>query len=259
MRRGNKAEILRNEAGLFMGVNLGADYCAEHEWGIANLQRLLNVDPTAAPGIERHRIKDARAIAYDPKKHIIAAPMSNWTDIIEHAERTLTFYDPKSEEIVGAWSDGDFGVRFNPKFAAEEVELWTALQNGDAALLFMNTFGNPFARSGLAIAIISRTSDEILEDLRASHENTDNLEAADLATGIKERLAAAGLKYYALSPDWFPSDTGFEGPHGRLETTYPIFYFLNPQEQQKYDSGWFTVEELDQWIEGRGPILKTDK
>jgi hypothetical protein len=34
MRRGNKAEILRNEAGLFMGVNLGADYCAEHEWGV---------------------------------------------------------------------------------------------------------------------------------------------------------------------------------------------------------------------------------
>jgi hypothetical protein len=257
MRRGNKAEILRNEAGLFMGVNLGADYCAEHEWGIANLQSILAVDPAAAPGIERHRIQETRALAYDPKKHIIAAPMSSWTDIIAHAERTLTFYDPKSEEIVGAWSEGDFGVRFDPKFAAEEVELWTAIQNGDAALLFMNTFDNPFARAGLAIAIISRISDEILEDLRAKHENTEKLDAADLATGIKERLAAAGLKYYALGPDWFP--TGFEGPRGRLETAYPVFYFLNPPDQQKYNFGWFTVEELDQWIGGTGPILKAAK
>jgi hypothetical protein len=31
-------------------------------------------------------------------------------------------------------------------------------------------------------------------------------------------------------------------------------YFLNPMRQQENNFGWFTVEELEQWMEGKGPI-----
>jgi hypothetical protein len=32
MRRGNEGQFLQNEDGSLLGINLGADFCAEHEW-----------------------------------------------------------------------------------------------------------------------------------------------------------------------------------------------------------------------------------
>jgi len=43
MRRSFNGSFWRNEAGEIIAVNLGADYCAEHEWGISGIQSKLNI------------------------------------------------------------------------------------------------------------------------------------------------------------------------------------------------------------------------
>ena len=67
--------------------------------------------------------------------------------------------------------------------------------------------------------------------------------AHSVATGIEEVLKAAGKKWYALSPGW------------RDKRKQHVDFFLNPCEQERYDFGWFTVEELRQWARDEGPVL----
>jgi len=55
-----------------------------------------------------------------------------------------------------------------------------------------------------------------------------------------------------LSPEWARNLSNLEGG-----TKYPVMFWLNPQEQNKYRCGWFTVEELTEWAEDKGTIIKT--
>jgi hypothetical protein len=36
-------------------------------------------------------------------------------------------------------------------------------------------------------------------------------------------------------------------------------FWLNPYEQRKYRAGLYTIKDLEQWIEGKGEIIKSAK
>lgn len=88
-----------------------------------------------------------------------------------------------------------------------------------------------------------------------------SLDAAAKVTGIENRIArrrdSAGkggryfpdYSYFALVPAWV-------GDKKRQDTSHGVYFWLNPMHQDRYNSGWFTVEELDEWLEGRGPVMK---
>jgi hypothetical protein len=59
------------------------------------------------------------------------------------------------------------------------------------------------------------------------------------ALDIEHRLRAAGRDWFALK----------ECPSGQ--------WFLNPYQQDKYNYGRFTLEDLEAWIEDKGPIVKS--
>ena len=44
MRRTYNSQFIFNEDGTFVGLNLGADYCAEHEWGIRDLEDTFGIN-----------------------------------------------------------------------------------------------------------------------------------------------------------------------------------------------------------------------
>src|SRR3546814_19195425 len=77
------------------------------------------------------------------------------------------------------------------------------------------------------------------------------------ATGIKEKIDAlpvhygslAMKRYFALCPKW-TSPGLIEG----RTTAHPVIFFLNPAQQDKNNHGWYTVEELEQWLDGKGPV-----
>jgi hypothetical protein len=86
--------------------------------------------------------------------------------------------------------------------------------------------------------------------MKQKDEDRINLHEAAKATGIEEKVCAAlksdfgGKPFYALSPSW----------KNKQNTKHKVVFWLNPTDQQKNNYGWFTVEELEQWIEGKGPI-----
>ena len=82
-------------------------------------------------------------------------------------------------------------------------------------------------------------------------------EAAE-ATGIRQRLDAwrsgghdpdLARYYYALTPVWAPADR-------RAHPAYPVLFRLNPANTRLNNWGIYTVEELEAWMRGAGPVVK---
>lgn len=106
---------------------------------------------------------------------------------------------------------------------------------------------------------------EFKDALLLSHNDAIALRQASDETGIVAKLKATqahsqagyiegGCRWYALSPRWLS-----EKEKKANITKYPVIYWLNPEFQHRTNCGWFTVENLEQWIEGKGPIPKTNK
>jgi hypothetical protein len=111
------------------------------------------------------------------------------------------------------------------------------------------------------LAITSRIPESADADIIKTDLDHIRLTKAASKTKIKIKLDKARAArvnksgrstfgYYALSPSWLKSDR---------ESKHPVMFWLNPMDQQDNNYGWFTVEELEQWIQGKGPIPKTQE
>ena len=279
MRRGtNGAEVRRTEDGRLESVNLGADFTSEHEWGIKDLNRRFGIDPTQPAGIARNRVRqvptgisisnpDAGGLALTEVQHDKRKdrwdPIKGTSYIVSYTPfgavrmGELNFTEYTAAPIVGAWSEGDFAVHFKPDAKQDAEDLYEAFRKLDVAFLFGNTRGNPFARGGLCLAIVSRLPQEILDSLREMMLDADALNAAAEATGIKAKLDAISKRgtrgydptfgYFALSPRW------------KDATHTEVVFWLNPAQQDRNNHGTFTVADLDAWLVGEGPIPKAAK
>ena len=69
-------------------------------------------------------------------------------------------------------------------------------------------------------------------------------------SGIEKDLAKVGLTYLALVPQWDQT------PEGTRVQADPKFW-LNPANRNKHESGWYSLADLREWAQGRGPIIKT--
>lgn len=292
MRRGNDFGWLKDEAGRMVGLNLGADFTSEHEWGVKKTQQafgLIHTETnfgiarrtvTVLPGQTRSIFKDAvlePQFAFEKfgtKKDPEAALVFSYNGALRHinglkrvkgawVDTELRLQSVKDENrmrashpewtygMQTAWDDGSFGVHVRGKEnVALLEEVWTAFQAKDAAIWLGG--GGVFQRAGLVLGILSRLPAAGLENLRAGDEDYYKLGLAKKATGIEEILTAAGKRWYALTPGWKLKSTRL----GEVQTEHPVMFFLNPCEQQKYDSGWFTVEQLKEWAKDEGPVVK---
>jgi hypothetical protein len=154
------------------------------------------------------------------------------------------------DELCTAWSRGDFAVRVSNADGKQALEMLYAAatqENPDFALMLGG--GGPFQNAGLIMIMPSRLPEETVDDMAS--QDLGHLDLLDVveATGIQKKLADADKRYYALSPRWANDDE-------EKKTKYKCVFWLNPDDQQNNEFGWFTVEELEQWIEGKGPVLK---
>lgn len=276
MRRGSHGKgIVRLEDGTLLGVNLGADFTAEHEWGIKDIRRTYGIDD-ADEGVGRRQIRtfpegnlmrgsvSLKVTDYSERKRKAStdtwhglvsfryydSERKHWPELSETMVRQFELAPYGSDDFCGAWDGGSFGLL--AKDEAVVTQLYDAIVQLDLCIgLFNGESWNPFSRSGLGLLIASRVPQSVRDQWLESDRDGRRLVEAAKATGIADRLEKAGLRYYALSPKWA---TGMRGEPP--ETKHPVVYWLNPQEQDRHNHGWFTVEQLDQWIKGRGPIPK---
>lgn len=248
-------QILRNEDDqTLMGLLLGYDYCAEHEWGIKGLERTFGIpgvspDLVGLPARTITKVPPEYLIRTDKKaKTITLAPVRTWNDDVplvnrEYvAERELgQIYG--NDPFAAAWNEKQFGVRMRLADSEILTQIHTALQNCDLAIFRMAKSG-PFGGSGLALVIPSRVPDVHLKTMADGDLDQLALKAAVEATGILQRLKEAGCEYFACSPRWADN------------TKTEINFWLNPMGQDRHNYGWMTVADLDDWIQGKGKVVK---
>ena len=154
-------------------------------------------------------------------------------------------------QIACAWDEDEFALLVCGKDLVDKLQqVHEALKKGDAAIWLGG--GGVFQRSGFCLAIYSLLPESVITQWKEYYEDQNRLKKASAETGIGGKLQKAKVGYCALSPSWVFEDK-------KTSTKYSVIYWLNPIEQEMYNSGWFTVEELEQWIKGKGPIpMKKD-
>lgn len=278
MRNSFRGSPLLNEKGEFAAWNLGADYCAEHEWGIKKLQALFGISGEETVfGIDRRRVRQVPTDAVLFVQGRVRATLVIGDEVQyarkwgtpEEVEKRLTeltdrfkpwrrYSDYKTKkytvEPTTAWDDGSFVISVEGKDAVKQLkELHDALVNGDGAVWLGG--GGVFENAGLVIGIVSRFDQKNLDLMYNTDKERYEVKQYVKKIGIEDRLTKAGKKWYALSPgDVLKSRVGNAG---EIKTKYDVMFWLNPQEQSIYNHGWFTVEELEQWAENKGPVVKT--
>jgi hypothetical protein len=283
MRRGRQGSVWRDDSGRVIALSLGADYCAEHEWGIKGINTKLGISgpdkidlsnglgitdkildllklkkPKAFGLAARTMTKDYEPVhnldtkgltitsgyGKDRKNHKMwaLAVIENWKKNYFDFEnvRENYYYSPEREELIGHWSEDAFCVFIEDKSVISEFI--DAFKKKDIAVWLGG--GGAFKNAGLVIAIASR----VPEDFSKSTEDADldqfELTKAAANTGIHDILKKADRRYYALSPRW------------KDDNKEEVIFWLNPMEQNKYEHGWYGVDELKLWARGEGKIIK---
>jgi hypothetical protein len=267
--------------GTLLGLSLGYDGCAEHEEGVPQIKAALGVTMPEFPlGIAdrmvtvvpkhltfqegKQKPRDKRRKAYPVAQLVLpeawmasreAAQVSValGTTLRDVCPRELSFYgEPgdkwhtEKDDIAAAWSREAFAVKVR---GAENIQrlkdLYEAFQRKDIAMAV--PWSKAFFRGGLSFVIASRMPQDAKGSVLAADQAHQELHLAAKATGIFEVLAAAKKHFYALGPSWMDDQKD------------EVIFFLNPQEQRRYNFGWFTVSELTDWAQERGPVIKDAK
>ena len=269
MRKSFNCEWLKNSDGTLVGINLGSDHCAEHEQDVPTLKSLLGVNDSpksSVLGIERRRITqlnlDQMTFLDSKNKKTGFSALVFGRDLNRPKTKTdlpegIKPYRGKKEPtpLSCAWSERDFGVYTDTPDGRDYLRiLVAAIQNKEVAIW---TGGSvPFSSGGLCIAIIAKASEENKEVMRSCDEDVQNVEKAreelEAEVQLSVTLKEAGKNYMALSPFW--STKIKSTSRGELTTKHKLIFWLNPWDQKRNNHGYYTVEELLEWANNRGPI-----
>lgn len=256
MRKGQNQKFLTEKdmlpgsnSGKLIGISLGADFVSEHEWGIQGIQGAFGLD-SSAMGEDRYKmtlkpenlylLRNDKEVALVFHDFPIMRNQPRYS--MEDIQRIL--YLPQNQEITTAWDSRSFVVYSNKKGnILKLLEIYEAFKNKN---IFIFLGGGGFiSNAGLQFVIADRLDPSIKKAWRKAHEHKIKETKALADSGIEEILHRAGKKYFALSP--------------RLNDKNQLTFWLNPYEQDKYNYGSFTLQELKQWANDEGPIMMQKK
>jgi hypothetical protein len=245
----------------FKGICLGYDYCAEHEQGIEDIEKSfdMKLSDDSFLGIEARRLRKLplylKYVENTYKNRCYSHLIFKRDSVINFSDNTSTCPVGNFKhgiDFVTAWSSRSFGVSLkgknNPKKKLLEL-LYNKILDKDVALCFVskNQKPNPFSRTSPYLAIISRMSEEFLQDMHDYDLDCLNLKNESKKTGIEDYLKKFNKSYFALNPQWNDNSK---------TTSYNVIYYLQPFNSSLYNSGWFTVEDLRMWAHDVGDVMK---
>lgn len=259
------------EDGTLLGLSLGWDFCAEHEWGISGILDAFGMDAARYQdplGMADRQIKtipsflqyaefklkprDKRRKAYPVAMlwldHLDVEPLPSPAELAL-CQFGLRFYSDTNrnrhpaDTTMVTWDRNGFAILSREQDIAHLRQLNEAFLTKDIAI--GTPPGHAFSRGGLHLMVLSQLTQEQQDNVLEADIARRKLNAAAEATGIRTELEAAGKRYYALSPDWLDHEQQEE-----------VIFYLNPQEQRANNHGWFTADELRSWIKGCGPVPK---
>lgn len=236
-----------------VGFSLGSDSCAEHEVGTKGLARSFGYNCAAEAGVaSRHitRLPDTFAAVDvtvdDEPCFLVTSNLPKAQFYIDNRQGELQFggtFWVNPSNTTAAWDENHFAILSRGEDIAHLRELGAAFQRKD--IMAGGLLKEMYAVRGLTYAIASRVPPPLLEAMQQELDD-EVLRAAILEkSGIHAKLRKAGLHWYSLSTTIWAD-----------KSKTSIRVWLNPENQRIHDFGWFSLEELEQWAQGTGPIMK---
>lgn len=269
MRKSFNGEWLKNENGQFVGVNLGADYCSEHEQGIAELKSIFGIednDSNLVMGIERRKVliftaEDLNILDSKNKKtgftYLGVKQKFQKVESKKDISTEVKHYRGKKDVTMlsCAWSEDGFAIYSETKEGRQNLrELAAAFKSKDVSI--WTGGGGPFKNAGLCIAIPSLVAEEDKRTMYSSdldqHEIVLAAEEIESQVQLLKTIKGSQKSFYSLSPKWASSIQSTA--RGEIKTKYRLIYWLNPMDQKNNNYGYYTVEELLEWADNKGPI-----
>jgi hypothetical protein len=265
MRRGYQEFGIIEEDGIFYGISLGWDFCAEHEWGIKDLKRLLGINDSKI-GIEGRTITKSDEVIFikDKKQALlrtkpwICKPEQKIKDLLPSE---LYIHDGDGKKIATAWSGSEFGVLVEGKENIEKLEeLYNNFKNKNITIASIKGTLPVFSNSSLSLLIKDRLPKEALDSMYNVDKSALDLveyEKEIGVTALKEKVRGNGYKgekyFCACSPRWidYENKENREAIKQKLETKYDIQFWINYSDDDE-NYGWYTAEEIIKWLSTPG-------
>lgn len=150
----------------------------------------------------------------------------------------------KTEQLLTSWDEGSFSVcAVGEENIANLRELYNAFTRKDISLVHPYVRG--LVQGGLGFCIFSRLPKELhaqIEELNASNKHS---RVAFEQSNIVAHLAAVGHRFADIQPQW---DTD--------NNQLMLFFKPLKDEFDKYCTGWFSLQEVEQLVMMKGPLLK---
>jgi len=268
MHCGQKPDVL-SAGEKFVAFNLSADYCAEHEYGISGIEGAFGCGDEKIIGAERYRITkfpsklcvlQEKIVKKDNIAVLIYSHYPEYrqeylvdTIIKHHGEMIPDKYD-RNPNLKTAWTSKMFCVvvKNNFKMLANLHELYESMQKLDCMIWLGG--GHVFQNSGLCLGIYSRIPEEGKKTMVDAHNEVVWIDrkskAIEKKFKLSEKVKARGVRFYELRPNRIKVQTD--------DSKFEIHYWLNPVGTDwKY--GWYTVEQLLEFIDGNDSILQEEK
>jgi hypothetical protein len=254
MRSGRKSEFIytpvevaenaegqKRGTAKLLAVNLGADYCAEHEWGIKKLKEMFGIsDKISDYGLKRRKVSKL------PKNFCWISDASRGGFVVSNWFARVPADFLVDSELAGkglrtAWSESDFGaIADTPEEIEKLQEIYKAFEKKNIIVCFSKTLLPAFENPGLCLVIADRLDKSILDEWKKADKEAHQLRKDVEKTGVEKLLKEKGCQYFALSP--------------QRQEDGSIQYWLNPYDQDRNNFGWYRLEDLQDWAEGKGKI-----
>lgn len=294
MRKACNNEGLIVENDKFIGISLGYDYCAEHEWGIEGITRDFGIPKSdkANMGVESRSITKMPKMyfkeeTHKKKKYAILFTGYSWRDDNSDAEvpselknyvKDLTWneeYNTKhpdrdKDNVLTAWDSKSFGVAVMGDKEVEYLkELHQAFLDNNVAIAVVNLRArNPFAGSSLSLLIKSKIPQETLDLMYSGDKEYYDLHDYEEEIGMKKIIKEKGNKdgykgkkyFMACSPKWidYNDEAAREEAKKKRNSKFNIMYWVNYSDNDD-NYGWYTVEEIKEWLTGNKKLSEIRK
>lgn len=276
MRRGYNCFFIRDTHGEIFGINLGADFTAEHEWGIKTINQYFDIkheldgfdgrknnkfpnDKEPSLELDGHgemyilEQKDLYGIVFNfPKKYVnglLKTELRIYNNDEYYRNRCSTvngIKDKDQKDLACAWDERSFAFVTTPTIERKAFvnKLFESFKNLNGVIMLG---GRVFIENaGLVLLNYNKIPEDVKEEFKnkdiKAKKDQKLYEKLEKDSGVFEAIEKSNKKFFYLRIN-------------SLDENGNPQWWLNPMEQQKYEAGWFSTKDLLDWANDKGKVV----